>query len=203
MCTGRRATTMTGYEANACRAGVGRVALGWCRGGSRSGCRPRSSWSGAAVVAGLSPRPPGRPLSLVPGRSPGANRQPAGGSGSLGCECVSHVLVCRRWGQRRPDHLGGRCAATAAPTVNGALLRPRDAHKLPYRHTPISRSSRFTGLPHRSVFGGPTGRPVQRQAHRGHNLVGQRLPLGGPQREQVADVEDDRVNKMSDLAQHR
>jgi hypothetical protein len=194
---------MTGYEANACRAGVGRVALGWCRGGSRSGCRPRSSWSGAAVVAGLSPRPPGRPLSLVPGRSPGANRQPAGGSGSLGCECVSHVLVCRRWGQRRPDHLGGRCAATAAPTVNGALLRPRDAHKLPYRHTPISRSSRCTGLPHRSVFGGPAGRPVQRQAHRGHNLVGQRLPFGGQQREQVADVEDDRVNKMSDLAQHR
>ena len=203
MCTDRRATTMTGYEANACRAGVGRVALGWCRGGSRSGCRPRSSRSGAAVVAGLSPRPPGRPLSLVPGRSPGANRQPAGGSGSLGCECVSHLLVRRRRGQRRPDHLGGRCAATAAPTVNGALLRPRDAHKLPYRHTPISRSSRFTGLPHRSVLGGPAGRPVQRQAHRGHHLVGQRLPLGGPQREQVADVEDDRVNKMSDLAQHR
>jgi hypothetical protein len=194
---------MTAYEANACRAGVGRVAVGWCRGGSRSGYRPRPSRSGAAVVAGLSPRPPGRPLSLVPRRSPGANRQPASGSGSLGCECVSHVLVCRRRGQRRPDHLGGRCAATAAPTANRALLRPRDAHKLSYRDAPISPSSRCTGLPLRSVFGGPAGRPVQRQAHRGHNLVGQRLPLGGPQREQVADVEDDRVNKMSDLAQYR
>jgi hypothetical protein len=194
---------MTGYEANSRRAGVGRVAVGWCRGGSRSGCRPRPPRSGAAVVAGLSPRPPGRPLSLVPRRSPGADRQPAGGSGSLGCECVPHVLVRRRRGQRRPDHLGGRCAATAAPTVNGALLRPRDAHKLSYRDAPISRSSRFTGLPHRSVFGRPAGRPVQRQAHRGHDLVGQRLPLGGPQREQVADVEDDRVNKMGDLAQHR
>ena len=194
---------MTGYEANAYRAGVGSVAVGWCRGGSRSGCRPRSSRSGAAVMAGLSPRPPGRPWSLVRRRSPGANRQPAGGSGSLGCECVSHVLVCRRRGQRRPDHLGGRCAATAAPTVNGALLRPRAAHKLSYRDPPINR---VRGLPvylHRSVFGGPAGRPVQRQAHGGHHLVGQRLPLGGPQREQVADVEDDRVNKMSDLAQHR
>jgi hypothetical protein len=194
---------MTGYEANSCRAGVGRVAVGWCRGGSGSGCRPRPSRSGAAVVAGLSPRPPGRPLSLVPGRSPGANRQPAGGSGSLGCECVSHVLVRRRRGQRRPDHLGGRCAATAAPAVNGALLRPRDAHKLSYRDAPISRSSRFTGLPQRSVFGGPAGRRVQREAHRGHNLVGQRLPLGGQQRQQVADVQEDRVNKMRDLAQHR
>lgn len=144
MRTGLPATTMTGHEANACRAGVGRVAVGRCRGGSRSGCRPRASRSGAAVVAGLPPRPPGGPLSLVPRRSPGANRQPAGGSGSLGCECVSHVLVRRRRGQRRPDHLGGRCAATAAPTVNGALLRPRDAHKLSYRDAPISRSSRFT-----------------------------------------------------------
>ena len=194
---------MTGYEENSCRAGVGRVAVGWCRGGSGSGCRPRPSRSGAAVVAGLSPRPPGRPLSLVPRRSPGANRQPAGGSSSLGCECVPHLLVRRRRGQRRPDHLGGRCAATAAPTVNGALLRPRDPHKLSSRDAPISRSSRFTGLPQRSVFGGPAGRPVQREAHRGHNLVGQRLPLGGPQRQQVADVQDDRVNKMRGLAQHR
>ena len=194
---------MTGYEANACRAGVGRVAVGWCRGASRSGCRPCPSRSGTAVVAGLSPRPPRRPLSLVPRRSPGADRQPASGSGALGCECVSHVLVRRRRGQRRPDHLGGRCAATAAPTVNGALLRPRDAHELSYRDAPISRSSRFTGLPHRSGFGGPACRLVQWQAHRGHNLVGQRLPLGGPQREQVTDVQDDRVNKVSDLAQHR
>jgi hypothetical protein len=194
---------MTGYEANAGGAGVGRVAVGWCRGGRRSGCRPGPSRSGAAVVAGLSPRPPGRSLPLVPRRSPGANRQPAGGSGSLGCECVSHVLVRRRRGQRRPDHLGGRCAATAASTVNGALLRPRDAHKLSYRDAPIGRSSRFTGSTSPICIRRSAARPVQRQAHRGHNLVGQRLALGGPQREQVADVEDDRVNQMSDLAQHR
>jgi hypothetical protein len=147
MRTGLPATTMTSYEANACRAGVGRVVVGRCRGGSRCGCRPSPSRSGAAVVAGLSPRPPGRPLSLVPRRSPGADRQPAGGSGSLGCERVSHLLVRRRRGQRRPDDMGGRCAATAAPTVNGALLRPRDAHKLSYRDPPINRSSRSTGLP--------------------------------------------------------
>lgn len=195
MCTGFPTTTMMAYETNSCRAGVGRVALGRCRGGSRSGCR--------RGLARLPQRSPGRPLSLVPRRSPGANRQPAGGSGSLGCDCVSHVLVRRRRGQRRPDHLGRRCAATAAPTVNGALLRPRDAHKLSYRDPPVNRSSGLPVYLHRSVFGGLAGRPVQRQAHRGHNLVGQRLPLGGPQREQVADVEDDRVNKMSDLAQHR
>ena len=138
---------MTGYEANAYRAGVGRVAVGRGRGGSRCGYRSSPSRSGAAVVAGLSPRPPGRPLSLVPRRSPGANRQPAGRPGSLGCECVPHLLVRRRRRQRRPHHLGGRRAATAAPTVNGALLRPRDAHKLSYRDPPINRSSRFTGLP--------------------------------------------------------
>jgi hypothetical protein len=146
MRTGLPATTMTSYEANACRAGVGRVAVGRCRGGSRCGCRPSPSRSGAAVVAGLSPRPPGRPLSLVPRRSPGANRQPAGGPGSLGCERVPHLLVRRRWRQRRPDHLGGRCAATAAPTVNRALLRPRDTHKLSYRDAPVGRSSRSNGL---------------------------------------------------------
>ena len=155
MCRGLPQSRITPHEANTCRAGVGRGAVGRCRRGSRCGRCPRPSRSGAAVVAGLSPRPPGRPLSLVSRRSPGANRQPAGGSGSLGCECVSHVLVCRRRGQRRPDHLGGRCAATAASTVNGALLRPRDAHKLSYRDAPIGRGSRFTGLPHRSVFGGP------------------------------------------------
>ena len=111
---------ITGYEANIRRAGDGRVAVGRCRGGGRRGCRPSPSRSGAAVVAGLSPRPPGGPLSLVPRRSPGADRQPAGGPGPLGRECVSHLLVRRRRGQRRPDHLGGRCAATAAPTGNRA-----------------------------------------------------------------------------------
>src|ERR1700722_6361553 len=42
---------------------------------------------------------------------------------------------------------GGGNAAPPAPTVNGALLRPRDAPKLSYRDAPLSRSSRFTGLP--------------------------------------------------------
>src|SRR5580693_7782809 len=72
-CRGLPATTMIAYEANACWAGVGRVAVGRCRGDSRCGCRPSPSRAGAAVVAGLSPRPPGGPLSLVPRRSPGAD----------------------------------------------------------------------------------------------------------------------------------
>ena len=202
MRTGLPATTMTGYEANACRAGVGRVAVGGVAGvadlgaaHARPGPAPQS-WPGCpqttrkAPVTGAPEIPRCKPATCGWIRFAGMRM------------CVTRIGTSEA-GATSPGPSGRAMRRHRRPTVNGALLRPRDAHKLSYRDAPISRSSRFTGLPDRSVFGGPAGRPVQRQAHRGHNLVGQRLPLGGPQREQVADVEDDRVNKMSDLAQHR
>ncbi len=125
-----------------CGPGDHRVAVGRCRRDGRCGCRPSPSRPRPAVLAWLSSGSPRRPVSLVPRRSTGADRQPAGGSGSLGCERVSHLLVRRRRGQRRPDHLGGRCAATSAPTDNGAHLRPRDVYELPHPDLAVNRFTR-------------------------------------------------------------
>src|SRR5947209_17306880 len=46
-------------------------------------------------------------------------------------------------------------------------------------------------------------RRVQRQAHRRQHFVSQRLPLGIPEREQVADGEDGRIDRVCDRPQHR
>ena len=107
-------------------------------------------WGGVAGVADLGaaharpgPAPqswPGCPPDHPEGpchwsrRSPGANRQPAGGSGSLGCECVhndGHRLKGRTaYAVRRDTPAPVRASQRIGPSDLGARGgAPRDHHK--------------------------------------------------------------------------
>src|ERR1700756_298039 len=97
-----------------------------CRGcgGRRRGRGP--THSRATILAWLPTGSPGRPMSLVPRRSSGADRQSSGEPGHLGHKCLPHVLVRPAWaGQCRAKHFRGRRAtASAASTAAGSQLLP-------------------------------------------------------------------------------
>ena len=81
------------YEAIHRGAGNDRAVVGRRRGGG--GCRHRRgpSQSCATILARLPRGPPGRPMSLVPRRSSGADRQSSGEPGRLGHQRLPHLLV--------------------------------------------------------------------------------------------------------------
>lgn len=73
-------------------------------------------------VAGVSARKSIRPVSLVPGRSAGPNRKPAGEPGDLGQQHLPHLLPCgTRPRQRCHRHFRGRSPATCTSSAAAGL----------------------------------------------------------------------------------